>query len=509
MDRYQERPPTESSETDGIAIGAAELGQQLEQEETHHNRVRRIIAGCFLGAAAVAAAAIGSGEASHLAFTQSMPYMESWQNAVNNLDTVLADIGEVSLPAALAAIGLTKWRAKTSPRLDAIDSWSSQDMTTTGASATRSRFHRALSRTFAGRLPIMAGVGVMAAIFSTSLGEEVGNGPQRATDEALSALAPGNAMVVGYEGVMPMVQSNISYDLARNVLRVSRSRGVQAEVLDDDLGQLTTGTGKDAQTLSDLSFGINAPSGSPLNWNKAEGCDAIPVAVDTAAGVSKGARVSVDGNTAEVVETLNNDSATNRIGIAMDERAMNTCLHKNSDGRGPVFSVVLRTGLEKARSILKKADVTGETSTVISKQTFLANSQKFWFANVKPLTSVLELFAGVLAFVAMGSSLRERLIRSRREWAAKSAAGVSDAVIRSTELLRATKDGVLASAVGIGGSLATPFIVNSLESGFRAGIDLKAAMVGCAVGIGGSLAGALRSVIRPQKIINTPENTRM
>lgn len=498
MTQHREAPITD----------VAGLGQQLEQAEAGHNRLRRFVAGCFLGGAAVAAMAVGSGEASQLVFTQTMPYNEAAQHLVNNLDTALAGVGEVSLPLALGTIGFTKWGAKNNPQLDAADRWSSQDM---GASASslKGRFHRGLRTTFAGRVPVMAAVGVAAAIFSTSLGEEVGNGPQRAADKALSALAPGDAMVVGYEGVMPMVQSNISYDLADNVLRVAKKEHVPGQVLDDDLGQLTTPSG---QNLSDLSFGIDEakiPAGSSLRWNPAEGCNDIPVAVDSIAGVSEGSQVQVNGVNAEVVQELNGVSATNRIGVEMDQQAMATCLHKSPDGKAPVYSVVLDTSVNNARDILHQANADGETSTVISKQTFLDNSRQFWEANVKPLTSVLEIFAGVLAFVAMGSSLRERMIRSRREWAAKSAAGVSDAMIRGTELLRAAKDGVLASAVGIAGATATPFVVNSLESGFRAGIDLKSAMVGCAVGIVGSLAGALRSVVRPQKIINTPENTRM
>lgn len=479
------------------------IAHRLEQDEQRSNTTRRIVAAGFLVASGAAAWAIGTGQAEHLNFTRSMPFEQELQQAVNSLDGILEGAGEVALPLALGAIGVVKLGASRDTRLYAIDRWSSQEMSSDRTSSHKSLARKGLEATFAGKVPVMAAVGAGLAVFSTAVNTEVSNGPQRPIEKALSELAPGSTMITEYAGAMPMVESDVSRQLTDSVLAQAHESGIGAHLLDEDLGQLIKGK----QTLSELSLGIDIPATSPLNWGTAN-CEQIPVAIDKLAGVKNGESVELNGVNARVVEQITGVSATNRIGVVMDEKAMAACLKKNPEA--PVHAIILDTDTATAASLLASANPGHETSAVISKRQYLKNSKDFWVANVKPITNVLAVFSGVFAFAAMGAAMRERLLRNRREWAAKSASGVSDAMIRGTELLRATKDGVVASTVGAGVALVgTPFVVNMLESGFKAGVGLKEVMVGFAVGILGSVSGAARSLIRPQKIINTSENTRV
>ncbi|MGH7237847.1 MAG: hypothetical protein ACREGF_04900, partial [Candidatus Saccharimonadales bacterium] len=133
----------------------------------------------------------------------------------------------------------------------------------------------------------------------------------------------------------------------------------------------------------------------------------------------------------------------------------------------------------------------------------------FWDSNVLPIISIIEI--GSLALVGLYAqrSSKEQLVRLRREWAAKSASGVSDNVIRTTEMLRGLKDGLAASAVGcLATAAATPYVVNSLVSGIGYSVGFDQLAVGVAIGIGGATLGAATNLVRPQKIIKVAENTR-
>lgn len=480
-----------------------EIVRRLEDSDRRCNRRRRATGRAFFVAAVLFTVAVTSGALSHFSFSHSMPFITEAQKVVNGLDRVLVVLGEISFGLGLAAVGLAKMGAARDPRLQTIDDWSSKEASSDGASTRPGKVRQVLRLTVAGKIPVVASVGVALAAFSASIGTEVSDGPQRPIVAALSRLAPGNEMVTGYAGAMPMIESNISRSLAERVMTEARGQNVAAAVLNENLGQLTTGD----QTLSDLAFGIAVPKASALGWYPLTGCGLIPVGVDRLGRIANGRQITVDGVPARVVEQVNGTSATNRIGIVMDEAAMATCLQK--DPNAPVHAIVLNTSAGRAKAILATANVDHETSAVISKARYLRNSQNFWAANVKPITNVLAVFSGLFAFVAMGGAMRERLVRNRRELAAKSAAGVSDHLIRATELLRATKDGIAATLVGGAVSFATPFVVNSLESGFKAGIGLRELAVGAAVGMLGTFGGALRCLIHPQRTIQTAENTRV
>lgn len=496
-------PAGASTPLESIPTLAQNALDKLERSDRREHRVRATAAGLFLASGALAIAAVASGEASDIRFSKPMPYIETAQRAVNNSENVLEGVGIAAFIAGLSSVALIKAGARKDVRLQVIDQWSSRDMSEDRLNPNRSLGKRALEATFAGRVPVMASIGAGLAVFSTAISTEVSDGPQRPIEKALATLTPGETMVVNYDGVMPMVESAVSRELADAVVEEARDRGMQASILDLNLGVLTKGE----QNLSDLSLGVQVPENSPLYWGGSTNCQSIPIAVDETAGLAIGENVKLNGVNATVMQEVEGISATNRVGILMDQQAMATCLRGNE--AAPVHSIVVNGSTEQVQDILNDVNAEGQTAAVISVDKYLDNSQKFWESNVKPITSVLALFAGVFASAVAGSRMRESLIRNRREWAAKLANANSQAMIRATEYTRVTKDGILASIVGGGAAMvSTPFIVNTLESGFQASVGLKELAVGAAVAIGGSIAGATRSLINPKKIIRPEESLR-
>jgi hypothetical protein len=261
------------------------------------------------------------------------------------------------------------------------------------------------------------------------------------------------------------------------------------------------------QTLSDLSLGVEVPNNSPLFWTPESECTQVPIALDSASGAKLGEDVQINGVNAKVREIISGSSATNRIGVEMSLEAMGLCLQKSS--LAPYSGIALDASPEKAVSILKKANLDHEAADVVTKSQYEKNSTNFWNANVLPLISILELSSLALVGVYASTSTKEQISKSRKEWAVKSAQGVSDNIIRSTEFLRATKDGVIASILGGSATaLVTPEIVNSLVSGINYSVGFNNLMVGAAVGIGGSMLGAAMNLRHPQRLVDVVENTR-
>lgn len=474
----------------------------LEKSDRREQRVRATVAGLFLATGALAGAAVISGEASEIRFEKPMPYIENAQRAVNHSENVLEGIGIAAFIAGLTGIAIIKAGAQKDVRLQVIDQWSSRDMSEDRLNPNRSVRKRALEATFAGRIPVMASIGAGLAVFSTAISTEVSEGPQRPIEKALATFTPGESMVVNYDGAMPMVESSIPRKLADSILEEANSRGIQGQILDQNLGVLTKGN----QNLADLSLGVQMPKDSPLYWG-GERCENIPVAIDKSAGLTIGENMKLNGVSAVVAQEVNGISATNRVGVLMDQRAMAECLRGNADA--PVHSLVVDAPPAIVEEILTTVNTANLTAAVISKDKYLDNSQKFWESNVKPITSVLALFAGIFASAVAGSRMRESLIRNRREWAAKLANANSQAIIRATEYSRVVKDGILATVIGgTAATVATPLVVNTLESGFQASVGLKEVAVGAAVAICGSIAGAFKSLINPKTIIRPEESLR-
>jgi hypothetical protein len=483
---------------------SAELAlQNLDRADIREQHGRIATAALYAGSLVGGAALWVSGKSSSLRFEQAMPYLEPAQRAVNDVQGALEVTGAVSLALSAGVILGAKVGASLNPHIHSIDRWSSREMSEDRLQPRRSPFKRALEATFAGRVPVMASIGAGLAVFASSISGEVSNGPERPIEKAMSTLVPGESMVTNYAGAMPMVESSVSRGLADRILSIATAEKIRAGILDENLGQMV----KSGQTLSDLSLGVSTPENSPTSFAVGSSCNSIPIMIDRTAGVDVGQMVELNGINARVVGEIDGISATNRVGIVMDQEAMATCLKK--DPESSVHSIVLDTSPEKTQQILDAANQDNEVSTVITKQHYLANSKEFWDSNVKPITSVLALFAGLFASAVSGSRMHESLVRHRREWAAKLGRGIGEGTIRATESLRVLKDGVLASVIGGSAAMfATPVVVNSLESGFQASVGLKELMVGSSVAIGGSLLGALKSLIHPKKIIRTEESLR-
>ena len=500
-------PVQDLTVTSGKGIANSELADQalaqLERSDNRERRIRNTVAGLFLAGGAVAAWGVGSGEASHFKFDRPMPYIETLQRDINNIDNVLETVGIAAFILGVAGIATLKLGAQKDTRLQVIDQWSSRNMSEDRLNPNRSASKRALEATFAGRIPVMTCIGAGLAVFAGSIGSEVSDGPQRPIEKALASFTSGETMIVNYAGAMPMVESNVPRQVADNVVRETTKQGIKASVLDENLGVLTKG----AQQLSDLAIGVQLPQNSPISWNIEKGCKSIPIGIDVGAGIELGQKVEVNGVSAVVAQKIPGISATNRVGVVMEQSAMATCLRGNENA--PVHAVIVDAAPEKVQELVNQANVGHVPLAVITKAQYLNNSQKFWESNVKPITSVLALFAGIFASAVAGSKMRESLVRDRREWAAKLVNGNSQAMIRATEFTRVLKDGVLATIIGGGiATFATPVVVNTLESGFQASVGLKEFAVGSAIAIAGSIAGALKSLVNPKKIIRPEESLR-
>lgn len=452
-----------------------------------------------VGAAAAVAFASGVGEDDRAEY--HVPFSPAAQEAVISIDDHLAEAGKWAFPGSLFVIGAVKLGATRSPRLRAADRDSSQEPSSDG-SPGNAPHRRVLRAVAAGSMPVVAISAVGLATFTEAISTEVGQGPNRPIERLFEYMGPGT-LVAGYEGAMPMVQSNVTRELEIAVRTEAQERGIGTTAIGQNLGQLVHGD----QTLSKLTLGIEQADGSRLDWKAEAGCDEpVPVTVDEAADIPVGSTVQLNGTEAVVVEHATGMSAMNRIGVVMDLEAVDACLAKDADA--PHHIIGMQTDEATAESILAEANTGGETAAVITTGQYIENNEKFWKSNVKPITNVLALVSGGVALLSMSGMMSARLLRNRRELAAKMAAGVSDTYIRATELLRATKDGVVASTFGTMAAAAGTPMANALESGFHASVGAKEVFVGFAVGTIGSIGGAFARLIKLRKTVNPQENTR-
>lgn len=450
--------------------------------------------------AVVTALATGAWASGTLA--RSMAFRPLLQEALNHVQDALALAGAVLLPLALGIVGGTKIAALRTPRAAQLDSWSSYELTDLG-DRNPGLARRLLRAAFAGGIPMIASAGVCLAILTTAIGNEVSNGPSRPIRVVLQRVSPGNELVVGYSGAMPMVESDVSMPLADRLVADASAVGVRAHLLRLDLGVIVVR----GESLAALTLGVQVPRTSPLAWSPIRGCRLLAAVVGRAAGVRRGAVILDNGEHVEVVGTTSGVSAINRIGVIMDQRAVATCLQE--DPTAPVHAVVLSTTPSRARELLARADGMGEPAAVVSTQQYLANSEAFWTSNVKPITNILALVSGLVALVAMAGTVSSRLLRNRREYAAKLASGASGSVMAGVELLRAVKDGLAASLVGSLLALVLVPLTNATEPGFRAGVSRNDILVGCAVGLLGCVGGAALRAVRIGRAVNVSESTRI
>lgn len=485
--------------TDPELQQASQIEEAILSRERHESRIR---VGIGLGITAVGmsiAASIASGVFDDERFEQPMPFNETAQEIVNSVDDGLAATGKILLPASLFAIGAVKLSSARSNRLRSIDKRSSQELSDEGHHPSFVR--RGLRNVAAGSMPVVVSASAAVGALTAGIGSEITNGPSRPI-QAFGELAPGESMVTQYPGAMPMLESNISAALSRRIQDISQQRGVNATPIDLGLHSIQNGT----QRLTGLTLGVEERNLPPEL--QSDSCETIPVYSDESAGFKTGAKLMVNNVEVTVVGEAENISAINRIGLVMDKDLMGECIDK--DQKPKSHAVILDTDQQTANEILAEANPGNkETATVITQDEYIKNSEKFWESNVKPITNTLALVGLMTSFIAMGGNAVSRMLRNRRELAAKLAAGESVNHFRATEMLRAAKDGVLGSTVGVTAAAALTVPVNALESGMRVGLGVHEAMVGYAVGLVGTLAGTLLHIVRPNKVVDPSEHTRV
>lgn len=478
---------------------ASEIARDIERNEHNSGRLRAGIGLGFVACGFAVSGAFIAGSLDDERFAHEMPFNETAQEIVNSVDDVLGVAGKIALPASLLGIGAVKLGARSNNRLRSIDKRSSQELADDGHSRPNIA-RRTLRSVGAGSMPVVVGASAAVGALTAGIGTEISEGPNRPI-ASFDQFAPGDAMVTQYEGAMPMLESKISSDLTDAIESEAASRGVDTTSLTIGLNSLQHGD--DVRTA--LSIGVESyrlPTDLRL-----DSCDTVPVFVDDAANIETGASISINGVDAYVAGQAEGISATNRIGLVMSQESLEKCINKNEDIQS--HAIILDTDTVSAQEILEWANTEEETATIISKERYTENSEKFWESNVKPITNTLALVGLMTSFIAMGGNAVSRMLRNRRELAAKLAAGESVNQFRVTELVRAAKDGVLGSTVGVTAAAALTVPVNALESGMRAGLGLHEAMVGYAVGILGTLGGTLMHIARPNKVVDPSEHTRV
>lgn len=480
---------------------SGDLVKSLIKQEKRNNKLRSFIGASILGLAGLYGWSIISGKTSDLKVGASATFSQTEQNMINNFDSELSKLGEDLSLVALGSIGLIKLVAAKNKRLSVIDQWSSKDMTSDGINR-HEILSNVLQKTVAGKIPLVLAGGVMLGSMSSAIASAVTNGPKTAIEGFTKAM-PGKTFVVEYPNNFTMTDGVISGNLATKIEQKSQQEGITAFSFGFNLGELNFRN----NTLSDLALGLPVSKTSTLFYDTNQGCKDIPVYVDSSAHIPKKSKILINGFSAKVTGQASNISASNRVGLEMSLTAMDDCLLKNTSG--PVTGIILNTSEKNAKQIVNLVNTRNEQVSIITKSQYEENSINFWDSNVLPLISVLEIASLALVAVYAKQASKEQITRLRREWAIKSASGVSNNVIRSTEVLRAVKNGTAASIVGSSLTmLLTPEVINSLVSGINYSVDYKNLMVGSAIGIGGAGFGALINLIRPQKLIDVPENTR-
>ena len=421
-------------------------------------------------------------------------FNQNFQNDANSIDHELSDAGEVLLFGGIGLLGVSKILSLKNSKFHAIESWSSNDL---DKSKSNSFFNRSLSKTFAGRVPIVLASGVFLASMSSSIASSIVDGPNVAVKNLTDNL--GKTFVTEYSKDFTMTAGFISKKNEEKIINIASQNKVFAQPYIFNLGNLVYKN----SNKTDLVIGVN---NSLLEHDWSNNCNNIPIIIGNNADISNGSKVDINGYQAHVISKQKNLSSMNRIGIIAPLNAVQTCLEQGSQ---TVTGIALNTSVDKTKKILKNFDQNSHIS-IVSEQTIENNSNEFWDSNVLPLVSILEISSIALVLVFSTEDIKNQIISSRREWAIKEASGVGRNIVVSTELIRALKNGVVSSFVGnIAVAATTPYIVNTLVSGLRYSVGWDNMLVGFSVGIGGTLVGSLINVPRMKKLINVEENTRI
>lgn len=472
------------------------IAQQINSKEHSRSLVRAVVGLGFIAAAG--AAVIAGNSLQDDRFEQVVSFNETAQHVVNDVDKGLGLAGEIALPASLLTIGAIKLGASRNNRLRSIDKRSSQELSDDGH-AHAGLVRRGLRNVAAGSMPVVVAASAAVGALTTGIGTEISDGPSRPIT-AFDSFAPGDTMITQFKGAMPMLESTITADMTQEIEQAAEEKGVEATSLQLGLNSIESGT----QTFTALTLGVESDKLPEELRNAYSGN--IPALVDESANIKPGSEIKVNGVDVKIVGTTEGISAINRVGLVMDQSALEKYINNNDEETS--HAIILDTDLKTGQEILEQAGGTNE-ATVITKEKYVENSKDFWESNVKPITNTLALVGLMTTFIAMGGNAVSRMLRNRRELAAKLAAGESVNQFRITELVRGAKDGILGSTVGVGLAAAMTVPVNALESGMRVGLGVHEAAVAYAVGILGSVGGTLVHVIRPKKVVDPSEHTRV
>jgi hypothetical protein len=453
-----------------------------------------IIGATFLSAGI--ALGLGYSHVDKVQYNDQPVFNQNLQNNVNSIDRELSEVGEFLLFGGIGLLGISKVLSLKNSKFHAIESWSSSDL---DKIKQNNFFHNSLSKTFAGRVPIVLASGVFLASMSSSIASSIINGPDIAVKNLTNSL--GKTFVTEYSRDFTMTDGFISKKTEKKIISKADQNKIFAQPYIFNLGNLVYKN----VNKTDLVVGVNNTLLDHY-WSNSKNCNNIPIIIGNNSDIPNDSKLTINGYKAHVVNKQKNLSSMNRIGIIAPLSAVQACLEQGSQ---TVTGVALNASVEKTKGILKNFNKDAHIS-IVSERTIENNSNQFWGSNVLPLVSILEISSIALVLVFSTEDIKNQIINSRREWAIKEASGVGRNVIASTETIRALKNGVISSFVGNTAMAATtPFMVNTLVSGLRYSVSWDNMLVGFSVGIGGSLIGSLINIPRMKKLINVEENTRI
>jgi hypothetical protein len=440
-----------------------------------------------------------------------MPYNETAQQVVSNLDIAVGVPGFVGLCITTGLIASNRLAAKfggrqRAARAEMIHKLSSRELVASGRD--KGRRTRSGNWLGTGRLPVITAAGVAVAALCNMIGNEITDGPQRPIDSIVSEVGADNfkSLIVQDVGANPMGDSAIGQEAIASILVEAEKAGVTAVPISKNLGTVqvedsgialpglaTIGDGE--STKATLAFGLPVERGSELAYEDKTCSQPLPVYVDNSAIFIPYNGTQLNGMYIQVVGEKSDISAMNRIGVVADAQGL-ACITKNANAH----IIGLDTDPETAATILQTA-APNEVATVISLEDYKNNSREFWKGNSKPITNVVALLAMLMAGAATGGNLLLRVEKSRREMAALMASGVKAKTLRTVEALRVAKDTVVATASGVVGAAAVAPIISSAVFGLQLQLSPKDVLVGAGAAIIGAATSFARTFGSKKRIL--------
>jgi hypothetical protein len=467
-------------------VSDEELLAPLIRERT----ISSLSGGALIAGGVGAAVLIGSGVVDGN-IGGSLPYSELAQDIVTSFDDYLAVAGAGLTFLGYTSVGGLKLAASKRSYANSIDTLSGKPLSV----ETSGKIGRLASK-ISGVVVTGVAMSTLAAGIGTAVTEGP-NGPIESVFEIVGA-EEGGSMIVGYDDAQPMLDSNVSRLDAASIIEQAGLENIDAVPMGLELTSITFGD----DDYTSLTLGIE-PSIDERLQPREDGL--MPVIVDEIAGIPAGSEIIINGQEAVVTGTIEGASALNRVTVLASNGDLAEKLE--GDKNHSFHAVLVDASEEKTTDIVKAAGAT--SSAVISTDKYIENSESFWNKNVKPITSVLHVMSALVALVSAGSLIGSGILKNRRELSTAYASGVSLSTLKSIEVIRSLKRGLVSAPVGVASAIAISPFVNSISLGLNYAIGMKEAMVGMAVGIGSSVAGAMMKVMKLESTINPEDHTRI